>query len=265
MTKIKIAMLPIDIRQADPAGNISQVKHLAGNLDKDTDIICLPELFTTGFIKDREEALRLSEDNNGTPMTALRQLSRNYGMAVTGSFMCRDKNTLRNRAFFINPDDPDGNDTEYYDKHHLFVLSEEKRIFEAGNELPPVSDFRGWKIAITVCYDLRFPVWMRNTDNRYDMMIVPANWPDSRGYAWKSLLVARAIENQAVYIGVNRTGNDDFGSYSPTLTTGVNELGMPVTELSGSIIRYAVFSLDEINTLRRRFPFYLNSDRYKLI
>ncbi len=239
MTKIKIAMLPIDIRQADPAGNISQVKHLAGNLDKDTDIICLPELFTTGFIKDREEALRLSEDNNGTTMTALRQLSRNY--------------------------DPDGNDTEYYDKHHLFVLSEEKRIFEAGNELPPVSDFRGWKIAITVCYDLRFPVWMRNTDNRYDMMIVPANWPDSRGYAWKSLLVARAIENQAVYIGVNRTGNDDFGSYSPTLTTGVNELGMPVTELSGSIIRYAVFSLDEINTLRRRFPVYLNSDRYKLI
>ena len=108
MTKIKIAMLPIDIRQADPAGNISQVKHLAGNLDKDTDIICLPELFTTGFIKDREEALRLSEDNNGTTMTALRQLSRNYGMAVTGSFMCRDKNTLRNRAFLSIPTIPTG-------------------------------------------------------------------------------------------------------------------------------------------------------------
>ena len=267
MSKIKVAMFPLDIRQADKSRNLTAVQNVADSLDSDTDILALPELFTTGFIKDKEEASFLAESTDGPTMTALRQIASSRRIAVCGSFICRaNDGTLRNRAFFINPDTTGDNATIYYDKHHLFVLSDEKRIFEAGDAVPPVTFFRGWNIAITVCYDLRFPVWMRNNDNRYDMMIVAANWPDSRGYAWKSLLVARAIENQAVYLGVNRSGKDDFGSYSRDLTTGVDELGNLSKETTDDMRPdYATFCLDEINTLRHRFPVHLNADRYKLI
>lgn len=267
MSKIKVAMLPLDIRQADKPSNLTAVLNAADSLDSDTDILALPELFTTGFIKDKEEASSLAESTDGTTLTTLREIASSRKIAVSGSFICRaDDGTLRNRAFFINPDASGGNATTYYDKHHLFVLSDEKRIFEAGDAVPPVTSFRGWNIAITVCYDLRFPVWMRNTDNRYDMMIVAANWPDSRGYAWKSLLVARAIENQAVYLGVNRSGKDDFGSYSSDLTTAVDELGaIKEHGNSGDNLLYSTFSIDEINTLRHRFPVHLNADRYKLM
>lgn len=266
MSKIKVAMLPLDISQADPARNIGEIERMVGCLDADTDLLVLPELFTTGFIREKEEASRLAESTDGPSMTALRHIGRRHGIAIAGSLICRaDDGTLRNRAFFINPEATDGCGTTYYDKHHLFVLSDEKHIFEAGDALPPVTAFRGWNIAITVCYDLRFPVWMRNTGNRYDMMIVPANWPDSRAYAWRTLLAARAIENQAAYVGINRSGSDDFGTYSPDLTAGFDELGMPVTECRDSMLRYAVFSLDKINTLRHRFPVHLNADHYKLM
>ncbi|MDE6542837.1 MAG: nitrilase family protein [Muribaculaceae bacterium] len=266
MSTIKVAMLPLDIKQADPDRNIAEVMNYAGNLDRDTDILALPELFSTGFIIDTDEAVRLSETIDGRTITTLRQIARKGGFAVTGSFICRvEDGTLRNRAFFINPDAPAGDDARYYDKHHLFVLSDEKRIFEAGEVLPPITHFRGWNIAVTVCYDLRFPVWMRNTGCRYDMMIVPANWPDSRAYAWRSLLVARAIENQAIYIGVNRSGVDDFGTYSPDLTVAADALGALVDLKHTDIVRYATFSLDTVNTLRKRFPVHLNADPFTLM
>ncbi len=265
MNNIKVAMLPLDIRQADPARNVADVISYASSLDHDTDILALPELFSTGFIIDPDEASRLAEPTDGPTMTALRSLARKGGFAITGSFICRASDgTLRNRAFFINPDATGDDDTRYYDKHHLFVLSDEKRIFKAGEELPPVTPFRGWNIAVTVCYDLRFPVWLRNTSCRYDMMIIPANWPDSRAYAWRSLLVARAIENQAVYVGVNRSGTDDYGTYSPDLTIAADALGTITEPRQSGLVRYVVFSLDTIHTLRKRFPVHLNADPFTL-
>lgn len=259
-------MLPLDIKQSDPARNIAEIINYAGNLDADTDILALPELFSTGFIIDPDEASRLAENTESTTLTSLRRIARTGNFAVTGSFICRaDDGTLRNRAFFINPDAPEGNDTSYYDKHHLFILSDEKRIFRQGNELPPVTHFRGWNIAVTVCYDLRFPVWMRNTGCRYDMMIVPANWPDSRAYAWRSLLVARAIENQAIYVGVNRSGTDEYGTYSPDLTVAADALGALVDVRQTGLVRYATFSLDTVNALRKRFPVHLDADHFTLM
>ena len=265
MTNIKIAMLPLDICQASPAQNIESVRIYSENLEPDTDILALPELFSTGFIKDIDEAEQLAETIDGCTINALRQIAAKHNVAISGSFLCKDDdNSLRNRAFFIKPGADCDRSVIYYDKHHLFVLSDEKRIFKEGECLPPVIDFRGWKVAITICYDLRFPVWMRNVGNRYDLMIVPANWPDSRGYAWQSLLVARAIENQAVYVGVNRSGTDDFGTYSADLTMGYDELGAPKTSVTTGLIRYASFSLDGINTLRHRFPVHLNADTFSL-
>lgn len=265
MNQLKAAMLPLDIVRSNPAANLAAVEAAAASLLPDTDLLALPELFTTGFIIDSDCANALAEPLDGPTMVTLRRIATTRRVAVSGSFLCRaDDGTLRNRAFFINPDD--GIDI-FYDKHHLFVLSDEKRIFRAGDELPPVALFRGWRIALTVCYDLRFPLWLRNTPLRYDMMIVPANWPDSRAYAWRTLLAARAIENQAVYLGVDCSGSNDYGTYSPELTLAADALGM--TRLDGdtdpvSPLRYATFSLDEVATLRRRFPVHLSADGFTI-
>ena len=259
-------MLPLDIIQADPVANLIEIKKNITNLDSDTDLLALPELFSTGFIIDPNQAETLAEPVDGATMEELRHMARNGNFAITGSYLCRASDgTLRNRAFFINPDAPEGNDTVYYDKHHLFVLSDEKRIFKPGDQIPPITNFRGWNIAVTICYDLRFPVWMRNTSCRYDMMIVPANWPDSRAYAWKSLLVARAIENQAIYLGVNRSGTDDYGTYSPHLTVAADALGTLVESDERAPLIYVSFSLDTINTLRKRFPVHLNADPFTIL
>lgn len=248
------------IAWADPEENLRNVESIAHQVARDTDILVLPELFSTGFMQDVQVISSLAESIAGTTVTRLKALSRQYGFAVAGSFLCRVGEKVYNRCFFI---EPSGEET-FYDKHHLFSLSLEHKVFTPGYKLPPVVRYRGWNISLIVCYDLRFPVWCRNSRHSYDIMIVPANWPSSRGYAWEHLLIGRAIENQAVYVGANRGGSDDFGDYD-NLSFIVNGLGRVVSaEDKNSGLIYAEFDRDELVKIREKLPFGNDADDFSV-
>ena len=263
---MQVASLPLEIIEAEISLNLGNVETALQHVHPDTDILVLPELFSTGFLKDEAAFQLMAEPMEGNTMSVLCELSRRKDLAIAGTFLCRDSatGTIRNRAFFINPDDDCH--ISYYDKHHLFTGSPEHRLMTPGIKEVPVITFRGWNIALCICFDIRFPVWCRNVGERYDMMIVPANWPDSRYEAWKHLLIARAIENVAVMVGVNRSGHDQFGTYSFLSTFAVNHRGTILAEIHGNTpIRHASFKLEEIREFRKKFPVFEVAERFNIL
>ncbi len=230
-------------------------------LPADTDIVVLPELFSTGFIDDPALMETIAETNGGNTIHTITELARKYNVAIAGSMAARTGHRFYNRAFFI---EPSGEET-YYDKRHLFSLSSEAKVFTPGSDNIRAVRFRGWNIALAVCYDLRFPAWCRNVGLKYDIMLFPANWPEARGYAWKHLLIARAIENQAVVVGANRGGADDYGQYDG-LTYIFDGMGMPTGHtLPDSDIVYAEMSLDDLRKARTRFPVSRDADDLSIL
>ena len=257
---LNIAAIALDIAWGEPSRNIEAVDRWLHSVPAGTDLVVLPELFTTGFIQDETLLGELSEASDGTTMQAVRQWARQYGWAMAGSFSAKEDGKVYNRAFFVTPE----GDTTFYDKRHLFAPSAEAQIYTAGQELIPVVEFRGWKIAMMICYDLRFPVWARNRGHRYDCMLVPANWPTARGYAWTHLIIARAIENQAVYVGCDRGGHDDYGEYDG-LAMIVDANGMPMGHVvEGTPIICATASLSAIARARRKLPTIMSADDFRL-
>ena len=165
-----------------------------------TDLIVLPEMFSTGFSMNPD---KFAEKMNGKSMKWMHEQAKKYKCVVTGSLIIKEKNNNYNRLIWMRP-----NGTfEYYDKRHLFGLGEEDHHYKAGTKKLFV-ELKGWKICPVICYDLRFPVWLRNTNQEYDMLLIVANWPERRSLHWRSLIPARAIENQAFVVGVNRVGHD---------------------------------------------------------
>lgn len=213
---LTIAALPLNIIQATPATNVEAVRQALASIKPETDILALPELFSTGFISDPEQIQTLAEHDNGFTLTRLREFAAYYRIAICGSFLaCNPERThFFNRAFFIEPN----GETTYCNKRHLFGLSPEAKLMTPGNSDYRTVRFRGWSIGFGVCYDLRFPVWCRNRmvhgSPAYDAFIFFSNWPAIRGYALETLLRARAIENQAYMICANRSGADDYGEYN---------------------------------------------------
>ncbi len=207
---LRIATLPMPIAWGDSNANIAFVEQALSSLPEKTDIVVLPELFTTGYSDDPETMAELAERNTGDTVNTLRRWASRYGCAFAGSFLASTPPHYYNRGFII---EPNGDET-FYDKRHLFSLSNEARMFAPGTTPPPVVRFRGWNISLIVCYDLRFPVWCRSRHNSYDLLLVVANWPKARGYAFEHLLIARAIENQCAVVGANRGGSDAYGDYS---------------------------------------------------
>lgn len=257
---LRVATIELDIAFADVEANLKAAEEMILRLPEGTDVAVLPELFTTSFVKDNDLMARLAEDNGGNTMARIRKISLEKNMAIAGSFLACDHGRYFNRAFFVAP----GGEAVFYDKRHLFSLSAEREVYCGGNELPPVVEFRGWKIAMIVCYDLRFPVWSRNVALAYDMLLVPANWPQAREYAWHHLLIARAIENQAVVVGADRGGTDDYGLYD-RLSMIYDPLGRPVGRpLEGMPGVWADVSLDELRKVRRRMPVADSADSFTI-
>lgn len=259
MNEIRIAAVSLDIQYARPAENLARALDAIAHLPEDTDIIVLPELFTTAFIADKATLELYAEPNDGPTLTAIRSLARRRDCLISGSFAAVEDGNFYNRGFIITPD----GETQYYDKRHLFSVSAEAKVFTAGRAVMPVVNFRGWNISMIICYDLRFPVWSRNVNHRYDMLLVPANWPVSRGYAWTHLLIARAIENQAVVVGANRSGCDDYGDYDG-LSQIFDALGMPVGHNADGDEVLATVSLDDLATARRRLPAHFDADDFTI-
>lgn len=260
---VKVAALPLDIAWCDRDANLKRVGEMLAAMEPDTDIVVLPELFTTSFLADPVVMAEAAEGDDGPTLRQVQQWSRQYGCAIAGSYLHGEKDAetggrtrFLNRGFIVTPE---GRNV-FYPKRHLFCLSPEAKVFTAGHEFPPLIDYKGWKISIIICYDLRFPVWDRCRSDGYEMMLVPANWPDARGYAWEHLLIGRAIENQAVYVGANRSGSDDFGVYG--LTAHIfDAMGRPVGEVRHGMV-YTTVNLSDVHEARRRLPAGHDADRF---
>lgn len=252
--RLTVAALPIDIAVAEARTNFDRVEQMMQAMPQGTDVAVLPELFSTGYIPEKEEALATSRSTGHDTMAFVAEMAAKHGCAVCGSYLAAVGPWLLNRAFFTEPD----GETYVYDKHHLFCISEESKVVLAGTEPSPVVRFRGWNISMGVCYDMRFPVWLRNHGLKYDLLLVPANWPERRAHAWTTLLMARAIENQAYVVGANRSGEDKYGVF--TGQTYISDYaGNLIGENSGQVV-WANLSKSELDKFRRNFPFWKDAD-----
>ena len=195
---LKISLVEFDIEWENPQANLEFLDDLLEN--NNSDLIVLPEMFTTGFSMN---AKSIAEKPFGRTYEWMKSFSEKNNSAICGSISTKENNKFYNRFYFVTPEK-----TTVYDKKHLFSYGRESEAYSPGNEIVTV-DWLGWKFRLITCYDLRFPVWCRNTDD-YDALICVANWPEVRIEPWKALLKARAIENMAYTVGVNRIGIDDY-------------------------------------------------------
>ena len=263
MNLLKVAALPLDIVWADIEDNIYAVGRALKKLDKDTDIVVLPELFSTGFISTTDLLHKFAEPAADSPtLKKIKEWAHQYNFAISGSLLVNQDNEIYNRGFFIEP----SGEATFYDKVHLFNLSSEKKNFTRGKEQIPVVRYRGWNISLAVCYELRFPAWLRNVKNKYDLLIIPANWPASRAYAWQHLLIARAIENQAYVVGANRSGADDTGRYD-FQSFIYNYKGKLISDNPDSPTKVisAVLDRNKLEEYRKVFPVAEDADMFKFI
>ncbi len=257
---LRIALIEDNVAWADKHANLEQLSRNLQNVSDGTDIVVLPELFTTGFMVD-DNARELAERNTGDTMRYLRDLSRYYNVAFAGSFLASTASQLYNRAFFIEPND----DEIFYDKRHLFTMSGEQNVYNRGVTDAPIFRFRGMNIKLIVCYDLRFPVFCRNVNNSYDVLLVVANWPKVRLNAWKTLLQARAIENECYVCGVNRCGTDPKGlEYALGGSWIIDYKGKIIGQRGTSPIIEADLSPADLSRFREKFPAWRDADNFSM-
>lgn len=196
---LKISILQSTIIWQNNSQNLHQFSEKIKKIEGDTDVIILPEMFTTGFSM---EPHKIAEKMDGKTVQWMQNISKENNCAIAGSVIIQEENNYYNRFLFVHP----SGEINHYNKRHLFTLAGEDTIYTSGSE-KLIIDFKGWKICPLICYDLRFPVWARNVEN-YDILIYVANWPKPRINAWDSLLKARSIENMCYTVGVNRVGVD---------------------------------------------------------
>ena len=209
---LRVALIEDNIAWADKAANVEQLRRNLRNVPEGTDLVVLPELFTTGFIVgDRDTAAHLAERNIDDTIATLHQLARHYNLALCGSFLAHTAGQLYNRAFFI---EANGEET-FYDKRHLFAFAGEDSVYKQGYTLAPIVRYRGFNIKLIVCYDLRFPeLARRQAIEGAEILVYPAAWVDGAGKKrqWETLLAARAIENELFVVGVCRADDGYIGS-----------------------------------------------------
>ena len=218
---MKTALIQTDIVWENPTENRKILENKINSITQDIDLIILPEMFTSGFTMQPKS---VSETMNGETISWLKEIAKTKNCAITGSLVIAENNNFYNRMVFVFPD----GEIQHYDKKHLFTLAGEDKIYTSGNEKVVVK-YNDWKICLQVCYDLRFPVFSRNTEN-YDLLIYVASWPKPRINAWDILLKARAVENLSYAIGVNRIGADNNNFEYIGHSQIVDELGNFIIE-----------------------------------
>jgi predicted amidohydrolase len=262
METLRIALLQPDIHWKDPEKNCAMFRELLSAHAGKADVFVLPEMFTTGFVPDPAS---VAEDMNGATFKWMKQAAARHGCAIAGSIVIAENGKYHNRFFWFNPDG-----SHYsYDKRHLFSLGNENIEYTPG-EKHVIFEYKGWKIKPLICYDLRFPVWARNSYNQgefgYDILLLTANWPASRKLHWRQLILARAIENQCYAVGVNRRGKDGNGwqyAGGSTLATPDGKW-LPEREDGDSDVIIVELSKTELTQYRRAFPFAQDWDGFGL-
>lgn len=256
MQDLKVTLIQSDIYWREIEANLATYEEKIWEITETVDVIVLPEMFQTGFTMDHAG---VSEPMNLTTFKWMKQMAAQQQAVVTGSYIVKEAGEVYNRLIWMQPDGT----WQKYDKRHLFRMADEHNYFGMGQERLVV-EWKGWKICPMICYDLRFPVWARNRNLEYDLIIYVANWPAARVNAWDTLLKARAIENVAYSIGLNRIGEDGkgieynghSGAYSPkgeALAFSESEELMSLT-LSG----------EDLLKFREKFPAHLDADTFDI-
>lgn len=260
MNDLKITILQSDLHWENKEKNLQMFSDKLNSISEPSDLIVLPEMFTTGFSMRPE---LFAETMNGNTLAWMKVKAAEKNCAITGSFICHEEGKYLNRLVWMCPD----GSYSVYDKRHLFRMGGEDSHYGAGQK-KLIVEWKGWKICPLICYDLRFPVWARNThDEQYDLLIYVANWPERRSYPWKSLLVARAIENQCYVAGVNRVGNDGQDIYHTGDSVVLNFKGEPISKIhSGKeSIEAITLSYSELAEFRKQFPVMLDADKFEIL
>jgi predicted amidohydrolase len=242
-----------------PAENRRLLGQKIAAIPEPTDLIILPEMFTTGFTMNAE---KLAEKPDGETAKWLLELAKLKNAAICGSIISKENGTYYNRFIWAQPD----GEISTYDKRHLFRMAGENAIYSAGKS-KKIMEWRGWKILPLVCYDLRFPVFSRYTKQEpYDLLLYVANWPEKRAAAWKTLLPARAIENLSYCIGVNRVGQDENGiNYSGDSAICTPQGETIFLPANSEAIHTQKISRETLDTFRQRFPAYEDADAFELL
>ncbi|MBQ9522912.1 MAG: nitrilase family protein [Paludibacteraceae bacterium] len=255
---MRIALLQYPIVWADKAANLRLTQERIRAIRGQADIALLPEMFTTGFCTDRPD---LAETVEGETIETLQVLANETDIALVGSFICSDNERLFNRGFFIAPHEK----PVFIDKAHLYAHGGEDRFFTAGRDRTVIT-YKGVKMRLLICYDLRFPVWARSQEQDYDILLVIANWPEVRIGAWDILLRARAIENQCYIAAVNRVGDDALGlhynGHSAAFDTYLRPIATLPDNTEGTVI--ADFSIEALHHFRDTLPLWRDTDRFTL-
>lgn len=253
---LNITLVQAHLHWENPVANRKHFETLIEAETKDTHLIILPEMFTTGFSMN---ASQLAETMQGDTVSWMKGLAKAKNAAICGSVIITENNDFYNRFLFVKP----SGEIDYYDKRHTFNMAGEGEIFECGTK-QVVIDYLGWKLCLQVCYDLRFPVFARNTQG-YDALIYVANWPKPRVAAWDALLKARAIENMSYCIGVNRVGLDGNGleyvGHSGVYDVLGEEVALAKAEEKTSTVS---LSKKHVEATRAQLPFLEDKDNFTL-
>lgn len=251
---LSVTLVQFDIEWENTQANLEFLNDQLTNLE--ADLIVLPEMFSTGFSMNPS---RIAELPFGETYQWMKAKSIELNCAISGSVSTKENNKFYNRHYFVTPEKD-----FVYDKKHLFGYGKETEVYNAGNEIIN-AEYLDWKFRLITCYDLRFPVWCRNTD-QYDVLICVANWPAVRVESWKSLLKARAIENMAYVIGVNRVGTDGYNLVYNGNSKVFDVLGNELTlNSTNKYIHQTIISKDELTQNRTKYRFLEDLDTFKLM
>lgn len=258
MKNLKVTLVQTGLRWENRTMNLMLLeKKLSAIKKSQTDLIILPEMFTSGFTMN---AGKVADVMNGETVNFMQRTASEKNSVICGSVVINEKNKYYNRLLWVSPDGK----VQFYDKRHLFRMAGEHHTYSAGNRRE-VFEIKGWRICPLVCYDLRFPVWSRNK-NEFDLLLYVANWPSRRRYAWKQLLIARAIENQCYVAGVNRIGMDgnniDYSGDSVVL----DALGKKINsaKAGANAVETVELNYKSLNDFRKKFPVMLDADDFKI-
>jgi omega-amidase len=265
MSTLTITIIQSDLKWEDKVFNLQQLEEKIKAIPQRTQLVVLPEMFNTGFSMN---AADLAEGMDGESLQWMRRMSKEQKIILTGSLIIAEEKQFFNRMVWMMPNGQMG----YYDKRHLFAFAGEDKHYTPGSKRV-IASVNGWKVNLQVCYDLRFPVWSRQqmgdaasgTAAEYDLLLYVANWPARRSLAWKTLLCARAIENQCYVVGVNRIGNDAHGNYHSGDSMVLNPLGDVLYHCADrEDVHTITLNMEDLNNTREALPFLRDADSFML-
>lgn len=261
MNTLAISLIQTALFWEDKARNLAMLEEKIMGISEKTNLVILPEMFSTGFSMKPES---LAETMEGETIAWMKRVAISKKVILTGSLIIQEEGNFYNRLIWMLPNGSFG----FYDKRHLFAFAGEDQFYTAGKKRL-ITSVNGWKINLQICYDLRFPVWARQQTTEspeYDLLIYVANWPERRNHAWKTLLTARAIENQCFVIGVNRVGADGNQIYHSGDSMLIDPLGSVLfSNEHEELIHHVELKKDLLNEIRSKFPFWKDADDFHIL